>query len=84
MLRLGVNNPLTVNFKNFLHRVDSVGIRPLLQHLIRNGVQLKQTENNIRTHFLLNFKQKQIKKALHDLQYAQATSLRLFKTRAEM
>ena len=48
----GVNNPLTLYFKNSLHRLDSVGIRSLLQHLVRNGVQLKK---NIRIHFLLYF-----------------------------
>ena len=44
---VGVSDKLTVNFDYFLHRVHRVGIWSLLKHLVRNGVQLKQTENNI-------------------------------------
>lgn len=44
-----VHNPLTVSFNDLLHWADSVGIRSLLQHLIRNWIQLQQIQNNIHT-----------------------------------
>lgn len=51
MFCLSVNDPLTLSFKNFLHRADGVGIRSLLHHLVRNGVQLggKKTKNTFYT-----------------------------------